>query len=444
MPFRGWRAWTFLALAVLGVMAGAQTAAAQISDDLGVIGQLQYQDANGNKVFVEGVELTIDGVGSSTTDAEGKFRIPVSGPGEYEITLNIETLPSGVALKDATRGTIVANVSENNDQRVIFALIEGDSTTVSESNFSARRIGQLTLEGIKLGLYLAMAAIGLSLIFGTTGLVNFAHAEMVTWGALMTYFFNVYGLVGAIGLLAGFPAPLGGPVNFILATMLSMVAGAVLGYLLNRVIFRTSRDAGVSLLAQMVMTIGLSILLRYLFVYFFGGKYRSYSEYGAQRANVFFGLELTTRDAVAMAISVVVLVVVGFGLTTTRTGRAMRAVSDSRDLAESSGINVERVIAQVWMFGGALAALSGTFFGFDTVKWELGTRILLLIFAAVTLGGLGTSFGALVGALIVGIAINWSTLVIDPELKNMTALFVLILALLLRPQGILGKKQRIG
>ncbi|MFM7526709.1 MAG: hypothetical protein ACKO48_09410, partial [Actinomycetota bacterium] len=101
MPFRGWRAWTILALAVLGVMAGAQAAAAQISDDLGVIGQLQYQDANGNKVFVEGVELTIDGVGSSTTDAEGKFRIPVSGPGEYDITLNIETLPSGVALKDA-------------------------------------------------------------------------------------------------------------------------------------------------------------------------------------------------------------------------------------------------------------------------------------------------------------------------------------------------------
>jgi len=434
-----------LALAVLGVMAGAQSAAAQVSDDLGVIGQLQYQDANGNKVFVAGVELTIDGVGGATTDVEGKFRIPVPGPGEYEITLNVESLPSGVALRDATRATLVALVSENNDLRVIFALVEGESTTTaSESNFSARRIGQLTLEGIKIGLYLAMAAIGLSLIFGTTGLVNFAHAEMVTWGALMTYFFNVYGLVGAIGLLAGFPAPLGGPVNFILATMLSMVAGAVLGFFLNRVIFRTSRDAGVSLLAQMVMTIGLSILLRYLFVYYFGGRYRSYSEYGAQRANVFWGLELTTRDAVAMAISVVVLVVVGLGLTTTRTGRAMRAVSDSRDLAESSGINVERVIAQVWMFGGALAALSGTFFGFDTVKWELGTRILLLIFAAVTLGGLGTSFGALIGALIVGVAINWSTLVIDNELKNMTALVVLILALLLRPQGILGRKQRIG
>ena len=194
----------------------------------------------------------------------------------------------------------------------------------------------------------------------------------------------------------------------------------------------------------MVMTIGLSILLRYTFVYFFGSAYRSYSQYGAQRANVFLGLELTTRDAVAMLVSIVILVGVGIGLTLTRTGRAMRAVSDNRDLAESSGINVERVIAQVWMFGGALAALSGVFFGFDSVKWELGARILLLVFAAVTLGGLGTAFGALVGALIVGVAINWSTLVIDTELKNMTAMLVLILALLLRPQGILGKKQRIG
>jgi branched-chain amino acid transport system permease protein len=169
-----------------------------------------------------------------------------------------------------------------------------------------------------------------------------------------------------------------------------------------------------------------------------------YLDYAAQRANSFWGLELTSRDATAMVASVIILVGVGIGLTKTRTGRAMRAVSDNKDLAESSGINVERVISQVWILGGALAALSGTFFGFDTVKWDIGARILLLVFAAVTLGGLGTSFGALVGAIIVGIAINWSTLVIDTELKNMTALIVLILALLIRPQGILGKKQRIG
>ena len=444
---RRWaRASGAIGLAIgLGVLAGNGQAQAQVSDDLGVIGTLQYTDATGAKVFVAGVELSIADVGGATSDKDGFFRISVPVPGEYSITLNTATLPAGVTLKDPERANLVALVSENADQRVIFPLITADSVvSVSEGNFSVRRVSQLTLEGLKLGLYLAMAAIGLSLIFGTTGLVNFAHAELITWGTLMAYFFNIYGLVGTFGFFSVLPPPFGGGVNFIVATLLATIMGGVLGFVLNRVIFRPSRASGVSLLAQMVMTIGLSILLRYLFVYFFGSRYRVYNEYASQRANKFWGIELTSRDAVAMVVSIIILIAVGIGLTRTRTGRAMRAVSDNRDLAESSGINVERVISQVWIFGGALAALSGTFFGFDTVKWDIGARILLLVFAAVTLGGLGTSFGALVGALIVGVAINWSTLVIDTELKNMTALIVLILALLLRPQGILGKKQRIG
>ena len=444
MPRWGRRAFVACFGVVLGLGAAAP-ALAQVSDDLGVVGQLQYTDAAGNKVFVADVDLSIDDVGGATTDADGSFRIPVPAPGEYTIRLDIATLPDGVGLKDPERATLQAKVSENADQRVIFPLVFGDGGAQgAESNFSVRRISQLTLEGIKLGLYLAMAAIGLSLIFGTTGLVNFAHAELITWGTLMAYFFNIYGLVATFGFLSALPPPFGGGVNFVFATLLATIMGGVLGYVLNRVVFRTARNAGVSLLAQMVMTIGLSILLRYVFVYYFGSRYRVYKDYAAQRANEFLGMELTSRDATAMVVSVVILIAVGVGLTRTRTGRAMRAVSDNKDLAESSGINVERVISQVWIYGGALAALSGTFFGFDTVKWDLGTRILLLVFAAITLGGLGTAFGALVGALIVGVVINWSTLFIDTELKNMTALIVLILALLLRPQGILGKKQRIG
>lgn len=446
-----WSARLALGLALgagFGLVGGAGQSAAlveTVQEDLGVIGTLQYTDATGAKVFIEGVELSIDDVGGATTDKDGNFRIAVTSPGEYSITLNTTTLPEGVTLKDPTRTNLVVKVSENADQRIIFPLITADTVIeVSESNFSVRRVSQLTLEGLKLGLYLAMASIGLSLIFGTTGLVNFAHAELITWGTLMAYFFNIYGLVGTFGFLAGWPAPFGAGVNFIVATALAAVMGGVLGYALNRVVFRPARNSGVSLLAQMVMTIGMAIFLRYVFVYFFGSRYRVYKDYASQRANSFLGMELTSRDATAMVVSIIILIAVGVGLNRTRTGRAMRAVSDNRDLAESSGINVERVIAQVWIFGGALAALSGTFFGFDTVKWDIGARILLLVFAAVTLGGLGTSYGALVGALMVGIAINWSTLFIDTELKNMTALVMLILALLLRPQGILGQKQRIG
>jgi branched-chain amino acid transport system permease protein len=432
-------------IAALCLLGSAQSASAEISDDLGIIGQLQFQDATGQKVFVEGVDLSIDDIGGATTEKDGSFRIAVPGPGEYSIQLDTATLPDGVTLRDPERFALLVNVSENRDQRVIFPLVTGDTVAKKvEKNFSVRRVSQLTLEGFKLGLYLAMAAIGLSLIFGTTGLVNFAHAEMVTWGALMAYFFNFYGLAGMFGFMSGWPSPFGGGSNFIVATLLAIVCGGVFGYLLNRLLFRSARGAGVSLLAQMIMTIGLSILLRYVFLYFFTGRFRVYGQYSSQRANQFLGMELTTRDALAMTISIITLVAVGLVLTRTRTGRAMRAVSDNRDLAESSGINVEKVISQVWIFGGALAALAGTFFGFDQVKWDLGTRILLLLFASVTLGGLGTAFGALVGALIVGLVINLSTLVIDSELKNMTALFVLILALLLRPQGILGKKQRIG
>jgi branched-chain amino acid transport system permease protein len=125
-------------------------------------------------------------------------------------------------------------------------------------------------------------------------------------------------------------------------------------------------------------------------------------------------------------------------------GKAMRAVSDNRELAESSGIDVERVISWVWVSGASLAALGGVFFGLDQVKWDFGFRTLLLLFAAVTLGGLGTAYGALVGALVVGLAIQLSTLFIDAELKNMTALLVMVIILLFRPQGILGRPERIG
>ena len=411
---------------------------------LGVIGTIEVVKADGTKSPVAGVTISVVGAGDATTGEDGTFRVPVPGPGDYEVELDVATLPAGVALKAPDRNPLTTTVSQDGDKRVIFPLVEGEAVAVAESSVSARRIGQLTLEGIKLGLYLAMAAIGLSLIFGTTGLVNFAHAELVSFGALMTYFFNFYGLAGVIGFLAPLPGPFGDGVNFVFATVLGMVCGGGLGWALNRWVFRPARHSGVSLLAQMLMTIGGSILLRYVFVYLFTGKFRTYRDYSAQRAVSFLGLELTQKDMVAMAVSVVVLLAVGLLLLKTRTGRAMRAVSDNKDLAEASGIDVERVISQVWVFGAALAALSGSFFGFEQVKWDLGFRILLLVFAAVTLGGLGTAFGALVGALIVGVAINLSTLVIDSELKNMVALLVLVVALLVRPQGILGRRERIG
>jgi branched-chain amino acid transport system permease protein len=194
----------------------------------------------------------------------------------------------------------------------------------------------------------------------------------------------------------------------------------------------------------MVITIGMSILIRYLFLYNFGGSPRFFAEFGSQRALTIGPVEVTSKDLTAMIISMIMLGVIGALLQLTRIGKAMRAVADNRDLAESSGIDVQRVISVVWVAGGALAALGGVFFGLDQIKWDFGFRILLLIFAAVTLGGLGTAYGALVGAIVVGLTINLSTLVIDAELKNMIALLVLVLILLFRPQGVLGRAERVG
>jgi branched-chain amino acid transport system permease protein len=439
------RASAALGVTVVSLFGYASTAVAQ-EEGQSIGGQLRADDADGERVPVEGVLLVIDGEGEAISDAEGQWTIPVSEPGTYTVTLDDSTLPEGVSLRDLDRSSLEVLVEAGQDKVALFALsgvgdLGGDD---DRSGITGRRVAQLSAEGLKQGLYLAMAAIGLSLIFGTTGLVNFAHAELVTWGQLTTYFFNYYGLAGLLGFLAPIPGPVGDGVNLVFAAVFGMICGGALGYALDRGLFRSLRRAGVSLIAQMVITIGMSILIRYVFLYYFGGSPRFFRDFAGQRAMSIGPVEITPKDLISMIISVVVLGVIGGLLQLTRIGKAMRAVADNRDLAESSGIDVQRVISVVWIAGGALAALGGVFFGLDQIKWDFGFRILLLIFAAVTLGGLGTAYGALVGAIVVGLTINLSTLIIDAELKNMVALLVLVLILLFRPQGVLGRAERVG
>ena len=126
-------------------------------------------------------------------------------------------------------------------------------------------------------------------------------------------------------------------------------------------------------------------------------------------------------------------------------GKASRAISDNPGLASASGIDVEQVINRVWIIGTTLAALGGIIFSLSNgVSWIQGFQVLLLVFAGVIVGGLGTAYGALVGCLLVGVLIQMSTLFIPPELKNLGALVFLILILLVRPQGIFGRADRIG
>ncbi|MGL4340041.1 MAG: ABC transporter permease subunit [Rhodoglobus sp.] len=375
---------------------------------------------------LEGVVIAATGNGYDAevkTSADGKWKIGVPEKAEYTITLDESTLPKGVIV---TEGTAEAKVEFGltKNKSVNFFLGKGVRVTTS---FADQLIGRI-FTGLSFGLLLALAAIGLSLIFGTTGLNNFAHAEMVTFGALAT-----------LSLAVDYVWPIW------IAIIVALVLSGIFGFTLDAALWKPLRNRGVGLVPMMIVSIGLSLALRYLYQYLYGGSTRQLP--GADGADLKFGaISLSPFDIASMVISIIVLLAVAFFLLRTRIGKATRAVSDNPSLASASGIDVDRVIRIVWVVGGVLAGLSGILFAFNRpgVSWDMGFQILLLIFAAVTLGGLGTAFGALVGSLVVGMFVEISTLWIPSDMKFVGALVILILVLLVRPQGILGRKERIG
>ncbi|HEX6255103.1 MAG TPA: branched-chain amino acid ABC transporter permease [Euzebyales bacterium] len=394
-----------------------------------VRGTLLQRPEDGDPVPVDGAEIIIrsngEEVGTIVTDADGAFESGVPGPGDYEAELVVESLPEGVALtSDAEDANVLEfDIAPGQSRTLLFRLGE-PSGGGSGVNLPL----QLTVEGLKLGLIIGITSIGLSLIFGTTGLVNFAHGEMVSFGAIIAYLFNV-----TLGL------------HLVPAAIIAIFFGFLTGAALDRGLWRPLRERGTSLIAMLVVSIGLSLLWRYGMLFQFGGGTRPYAQYSVQRAVSIGPVQIAPKDLWSMAISIIVLIGVGLLLLRTRIGKAMRAVSDNRDLAASSGINVEMVVLVVWALGGGLATLGGVLFGLaEQVSWQMGFQLLLLMFAGVILGGLGTAFGALVGSLIVGLFVQLSTLVVPPELKNVGAFLTLILVLLVRPQGILGRAERIG
>ena len=392
-------------------------------------GVITRETEEGDKQPVPGVEIvveTADGqeVGTATTDEEGRYQLDLPGPGEYRATLREESLPEGVGLTNPDRATLEFSISPGQSRPLLYPLGEAEA----RGGQFLRSFLQLSVEGIKFGLIIAMSAVGLSLIFGTTGLVNFAHGELVTFGALVAWIVNV-----SLG------------VHLVPAAIIGIIVGGLAGGLLDLGLWRPLRKRDTGLIAMLVISIGLGLALRYVFLIQFGGRTFPYAQYAVQQSYVIGGIRIAPKDIVGITLAVAVLVGVALLLQKTKIGKAMRAVADNRDLAESSGIDVDRVIQFVWMFGAGLAALGGVLLGLDQqVSWQMGFQLLLLMFAGVTLGGLGTAYGALLGSLVVGMFIQLSTLVISPELKNVGALAVLILILLVRPQGILGQAERVG
>jgi neutral amino acid transport system permease protein len=409
-------------LIVLGMGAGSAHAAEQGTGE-SVRGTL-----NNAGEPVPGVVISVTqgdtAVGEATTDDEGAWEVPVPGAGEYTVAIDTDSLPDGVNLRFEDRSELTVMVNGGQQRAVLFAL--GESTVDTQTK--GEQAMQLAAEGLRFGLIIALAAVGLSLIFGTTGLTNFAHGELVTFGALVAFWLNVDG---------GIP--------LIPAAIMTVIICGIFGYLLDLGLWGWLRSRGTGLIAMMIVSIGLSIFLRYFYLFLFGGNTQSFADYQAQRGREFGPISLRDADMISMVIAAIVLAAVGIALLRTRLGKATRAVADNPALAAASGIDVERIIKVVWVGGAAIAGLAGVLLGIaQQVNFQMGFQILLLVFAAVTLGGLGTAFGALVGSLIVGMFIQLITLVIPAELKNVGALGVLILILLVRPQGILGRAERVG
>lgn len=423
-----------LPLIVLAWFIGSSAPAQAADDTIDVNGVLVDSTTDPAKP-VSGVVITVamDGkvVGQATSGPDGEFSIPLPGtPDELvgktiTVKLDTSTLPKGTTLTDEKKTSYKLLIKTSADIRIGYRI--GPKTDASSEIL--RKMGQSAINGVFLGLLLALAALGLSLVFGTTGLTNFAHGELITFGALAAYLFqNQWGWA------------------FIPAAIVGVILSGAFGWMNDVFLWKPLRGRGTGLIAMMIVSIGLAIFLRNVYQYFFGADNHQFSRVPVRREPWELGqINISPQTFWSAVLCTLVLILVSIAVQRTRLGKATRAVSDNPPLAASSGIDVDRVILTVWIVGAALAGLSGILWGINYgFDYQVGFKILLLVFAGVTLGGLGTIWGTMAGSLLVGVMVEMSSLVLPPELKYVTALVVLILVLLVRPQGILGRAQRVG
>lgn len=408
-------------------------------------------------------EVTITGPGgfdeTVTTTADAPLSVAVPEVGRYTVTIDPASLPADEQLPEGAETALEVAAQTGGTGRVAFEVggeaattapseeattaAPGDDATAgttdegvgtapegdaSQRAFSWGQVWQQFGSGIRFGLLLALASIGLNLVFGTTGLSNFAHGEQFALGAALGFItINQWGLSIWVGGL------------------LTIAVCALTGLGQDAALWRPLRRRGTPVMQLMIVSIGLSITLQYVIQLLIGGGSERILSRNPQPLTL-AGITLSTASWISMVVALVCLVAFALFLTRTRLGRATRAVSDNPALASATGIDPDKVVRVVWVLATAFAALAGIMWGisYGSFNWQLGVQLLLLMFAAVTLGGLGTAFGALVGSILIGLVVELSNLVIQSDLRYASALVILILVLLIRPQGILGRRERIG
>jgi neutral amino acid transport system permease protein len=289
-----------------------------------------------------------------------------------------------------------------------------------------QELAQTTINGLSSGAIYALGAIGLSLVYGILKLVNFAHGDFMTLGGYVAF---------AVNVTAGMP--------LLVAGLASLVAVAVLGLLLEYSVWRPMRRRGAGILQLLLLSLGLAFVIRNLILFQWTARDRGLDVDQTQVWHP-LDLDLTRIQVIVMATAGVVLVLVAVMLKSTLIGKSMRALSDSFDLAEVSGVNTTRVVAYTWLLAGSLAGLAGVLAAiYTTLTPNTGWFLLLSIFAAVVLGGIGNAYGALIGGLALGLVQEWSTMFVVPTYKEAIGFGVLILVLLLRPQGVFGQARTV-
>lgn len=421
---------------------------------------------DGNNDPVAGIEVTITGEDFEavvTSPDDGPVSVEVPDAGTYTLTVTESTIPEGkhaapaepIEVRAQTGGTAraaftigdgpaptadgeestapadettgAADPAEEGDADGLQGDgLQGEDVSVSGVPTFAQ-IWQQFGSGMRFGLLLALASVGLSLIFGTTGISSFSHGEQVVLGAM-----GGWVLINQMGL----PIWVG--------ALLIVGIGALTGLIQDAALWRPLRRRGTPAAQLMLVTIGLSLALQYA-VQMINNRSMRILTNNPEPINI-AGITLSKSSWVSMGIALVVIVAIALLLTKTRIGRAIRAVADNRALASATGIDPDVVVRIVWVCSTGLAALSGLLIAisFGSFTWNLGVQLLLLMFAAVTLGGLGTAYGALLGSILIGLVVEMSNLILPSDLRYATALLILILVLLIRPQGILGSRERIG
>lgn len=279
---------------------------------------------------------------------------------------------------------------------------------------------QLTVSGVLIASLLALGAVGLSLTFGVARFANVAHPDFMMLGAYGVFAFNA---------LAGVP--------FVWAAPLGVLAAIVIGVPVARFAFDKLPVSGTVQL--LIVSIGVSLVLRHLVLFAFGSSLVQYA-IPLQRPFIWGPVRLTAFQILTLAVTAVLVLAVHLLLTRTRLGRILRALSDNPVLCEITGADVDRARLAMWVIGVGLAAVGGMLYGLNLViQPDMGWNLVIPIFSAAIVGGIGNPYGAMGGALVIGLVQEWSTLVIPSVYKEMVAFAAMALCLLIRPRGLWGK-----